>query len=210
MKEIIIVGAAGFGREVLQWIKDINKVTPKWQIKGFLDDNLYALDGFECDYKVIGTIKGWTPSESEEFAIAVAFPKVKDTIINILKNKGAKLATIIHPTAIVSEFSYLGEGVIVTPRCKISPNVTIGNFATILGCSIGHDACIGEYSTICGNCSICGHVQIGKHVFVGTGAVIAPSKKLGDDAFIGVGSIVVTNVKAGNKVMGNPAKKFNL
>jgi len=59
MKEIIIVGASGFGRELLQWIKDINKIENRWIIKGFIDDNLSALDNYKCDYKVIGKVREW-------------------------------------------------------------------------------------------------------------------------------------------------------
>ena len=40
MNNLIIVGAGGFGRELLQWAKDINKVEKKWIIKGFIDDTL--------------------------------------------------------------------------------------------------------------------------------------------------------------------------
>lgn len=209
MKDIIIVGAAGFGREVLQWIKDINKITPTWNIKGFLDDNEHALDGYECDYHVIGSIKDWKPADNEVFALAVAFPSVKEKIVGILKSKGAEFATVIHPTSIVGEFCHLGEGIIITPRCKISPNVIVEDFATILGCGVGHDAYIGAYSTLCGYCAICGHAVIGKRVFVGTSAVVAPSKRVGDDAFLAMGSMVMSNVKAGKKVMGNPARKID-
>lgn len=210
MKDIIIVGAAGFGREVLQWIKDVNKVTPTWNIKGFLDDNFEALDGFECDYPVIGTIKDWSPSENEVFALALAGPKVKESVVSVLKAKDAKFATVIHPTSIVGEYCRLGEGVIITPRCKLSPNIVVDEFVTILGCGVGHDAHIGAYSTLCGYCAVCGHVQIGKRAFIGTSAVVAPSKKVGDDAYVCMGSMVMTNVKPGIKVMGNPAKKFDL
>lgn len=210
MKDIIIVGAAGFGREVLQWIKDVNKVRPTWNIRGFLDDNLHALDGYECDYKVIGTIQDWQPSENEVFALALATPIVKERIVASLKARDAKFATVIHPTSIVGGFCKVGEGVIITPRVKISPNVTLGDFTTILGCSVGHDAIIGSYSTLCGYSAVCGHVDIGQRVFVGTSAVVAPSKKIGDDAYVCMGSMVMTNVRAGIKVMGNPAKKFDL
>lgn len=210
MKDIIIVGAAGFGREVLQWIKDVNKIIPTWNIKGFLDDNTHALDDYECDYSIIGTINDWIPNSNEEFALAIAFPNIKEKIVNILKSKGAKFATVIHPTSIVGEFCHLGEGIIITPRCKISPNVIVEDFTTILGCGIGHDAHIGAFSTLCGSCSVCGHVSIGKNVFVGTGAVIAPSKKIGDNVFIAMGSMVVSNIKQGKKVMGNPAKNIEL
>ena len=210
MKNIIIVGAAGFGREVLQWIKDVNKVTPTWNIKGFLDDNLKALDEYECDYSVIGTIKDWTPSENEVFALALASPKVKEIVTNILKDKGAQFATVIHPTSIVSEFCHLGEGIIITPRAKLSPNIIVEDFVTILGCGVGHDAYLGAYSTLCGYCAVCGHVVIGKRAFIGTSAVVAPSKKVGEDAYVCMGSMVMTNVKAGNKVIGNPAKRLDL
>ncbi len=209
MKDIIIVGAAGFGREVLQWIKDVNTITPTWNIKGFLDDNEQALDGYECDYHILGSIKGWVPSDNEVFALAVAFPSVKEKIVGILKSKGAEFATVIHPTSIVGEFCHLGEGIIITPRCKSSPNVIVEDFVTILGCGVGHDAYIGTYSTLCGYCAICGHALIGKRVFVGTSAVVAPSKKIGDDVFIAMGSMVMSNVKAGRKVMGNPARKVD-
>lgn len=210
MKDIIIVGAAGFGREVLQWIKDVNHVAPTWNIKGFLDDNPNALNGYKCDYHILGSIHEWVPNDNEIFALALATPKVKETIVGILKAKGAKFATVIHPTSIVGEFCELGEGVIITPRCKLSPNSKVGDFTTILGCSIGHDACVGDFSTLCGYCAICGHVQIGRRVFIGTSAVVAPSKRIGDDAYVCMGSMIMTNVRAGIKVMGNPARKFDL
>lgn len=210
MRDIIILGANGFGREVLQWIKDINNIEPTWNIKGFLDDNPNALDGYVCDYEVLGTIQDWTPSEDEEFVFAIASPKVKETLAIMLKAKGAKFARVIHPTSIVGEFCEIGEGLIVTPRAKISPNVKIGDFVTVLGCGIGHDAEISDYCTLCGYCAISGHVKLGKRVFVATSAVIAPSKKVGDDAYICMGSMVMTNIKAGYKVMGCPAKKIDM
>lgn len=210
MKELIILGANGFGREVLQWAKDVNKVEPTWQIKGFLDDNLNALDGYKCDYEVLGTIKDWTPSENEEFVFAIASPKVKETLSKMLLAKGAHFATLVHPTSLIGEFCEIGQGLVVTPRAKISPNVKIGDFVTILGCGVGHDAEIDDYCTLCGYCGVNGHVKLGKRVFVGTSAVIAPSKKVGDDAYICMGSMVMTNIKAGIKVMGCPAKKLDL
>ncbi|MBO7213149.1 MAG: sugar O-acyltransferase, partial [Rikenellaceae bacterium] len=60
MLDIIIVGAGGFGREALYLAKAVIEYNNyDWQIKGLIDDNLHALDGKDCDYKVIGTIKDW-------------------------------------------------------------------------------------------------------------------------------------------------------
>lgn len=209
MKNLIILGANGFGREVLQWAKDIIRIKEDWTIKGFIDDNLSALDGYACDKKILGTIKDWEPSANEVFTCAIAKPTVKENVITLLKSKGAKFINLVHPTAIIGNYCEIGEGLLVTPRAKISPNVKIGNFVTILGSGVGHDANIGDFSTISGNCSVNGHVVLGKRVFVGSNVCIAPSKKIDDDVFIAMGSMVVSSIKAGYKVMGNPAKKMD-
>ena len=62
MQDIIIVGASGFGREILETIETINKQNPSWNVLGFIDDNLKALDGFDIPYKVLGTIRDWQPT----------------------------------------------------------------------------------------------------------------------------------------------------
>ena len=119
---MIIIGAGGFGRELLQWIKDINAVKPTWEIAGFIDDNIHALDNIQCDYKIIGTISDWQPKEDEEFALALGSPKIKEKIAGMMKKRGAKFPAIIHPTAIVTPFSSFGEGLIMFPSAKLSVN----------------------------------------------------------------------------------------
>lgn len=209
MKDIIIVGASGFGRELLQWIEDINAVSPEWNILGFIDDNLQSLDGCKCDYKVIGTIKDWQPKDNEYFALALALPEVKVRVVSVLKEKGAKFATLIHPTATINKYAEIGEGVIVTPRSGINPDAKVGNFVSILGSGVAHDATVGDFSTLSGRCSINGHVHIGERVYIASGVSIAPSKKIGNDAYVGIGSVIISNVKAGTRVFGNPAKMID-
>ena len=69
MKDIIIVGASGFGREVLAMIESINEKEPIWNVLGFIDDNLDALNGFDIKYKVLGRISEWQPTEKEEYVL---------------------------------------------------------------------------------------------------------------------------------------------
>lgn len=209
-QDLLIIGASGFGREVLQWVKDINKIEKQWNVLGFLDDNLNALNGYECDFKVIGTIKNWTPKENEHFVIAIANPSIKEQIVTEMEAKGANFVSIIHPTALIGEFNHIGRGVVVYPYADITVNVKVGNFVSLLGAKIGHDAAIGDFTTICGHCGINGHSAIGNKVFIGSHVVVAPGKKVGDGAFIGNGSVVVTNIKSGYKVFGNPAKRIDL
>lgn len=205
MKDIIIVGAGGFGREALYLIKDINKVSNQWKIKGFIDDNMNALDGVNCDYKIIGTINEWQPSPNEVFAIGIASPKVKELVVTLLKLKGANFVTLISPFARISEFTEIGEGCVIT-GITIGDCVKIGNFVNIAEAMIGQDSVIGDYTTLTGYVNVAS-AFIGKRVFIGSHSVILNKRKIGDDAFICAGSIVFTHVKEGVKVIGNPAKK---
>lgn len=208
MKDLVIVGAGGFGRELLQWVKDVNKVEAQWNVLGFIDDNVKALDGIECEMRIISTIEDYVPEPDCKLALAIANPEIKEKVVSKLKARGASFATIIHPTAVVGDYNSFGEGVVMYPRSEITVNVKIGSFVTILSSSIGHDAVIEDYTTISSWCDITGGDHLGKKVYLAAGVKIIPGRKIGDGAYIGVGSIVMNNVKPGMKMLGYPAKKF--
>lgn len=209
MKELIIVGAGGFGRELLQWSKEINAIEQKWIIKGFIDDNESALDSYDCDYGIIGTIKDWQPSENEEFVIALGFPAVKKKVIESLVSRGANIVSLIHPDAHIGSFCKIGKGCIIYPETRITVNVSIGDYVTILSQNfIGHDASIGSYTTLFGGCAVNGHVSIGECTLLNNHSSTVPGIKIGSDVNIGAGSFVVSNVKDGRHMFGNPARKI--
>ena len=203
MKDLIIVCAGGFGREVYYMAKEIGE----WNIKGFIDDDIHALDGVNIALPIIGTIKDWTPSDNEVFALGVAAPRTKEKVVEIMHSKGAKFETIISPYAYVNETVEMGEGCIISG--SVGDCTKLGNFVNIMGSMIGQDTTIDDFSTTTGYTNIvCAH--LGKRVFVGSHAVVMNDRKVGDDAFICAGSIVFSNVKSGAKVFGNPAKKIDL
>ncbi len=203
MKDLIIVCAGGFGREVYY----IAKALGKWNIKGFIDDNLHALEGVNVHLPIIGTIKDWCPSDNEVFALGVSAPKTKEIIVDIMKKKGAKFESLVAPYARVNETARVGEGSIVTG--SVGDCAKIGDFVNIMGSMIGQDSTIGDFSTTTGFTNIAS-AHLGKRVFVGSHAVVLNGLTVGDDAYICAGSIVFSKVKAGTKVFGCPAKKFNI
>ncbi len=209
MKDLIIAGAGGFGREALSLAKTLNNIEPRWNIKGFINDIPDALDGVKCSHGIIGTIKDWQPSDNEVFVMGVSSPAGKEKIASILKSKGAQFITLIHPYAIVNEYVTMGEGCIINGRSSIGDGAILGDFVNLAGSMVGQDAEIGDFSTTTGYANIT-NAKLGKRVFVGSHAVILNKRKVGDDAYICAGSIVFSNVKPGIKVFGNPAKKFDL
>lgn len=207
MQDVIIVGASGFGREVLAVIESVNKETPKWNVLGFIDDNLNALDGFELDYKVLGTIKDWEPTNKEQYVLAIAAPKVKEKIVPVLKSKGAKFATVISPTADIGKRTKLGEGAVLFGQVGISVDVSIGDFVFFNALDgVGHDTVIGDYCTFGPKVCISGATKIGRCVNIGALASTYPGVTVGDYATIGMNSAAIRKVKAGTTVIGVPAK----
>lgn len=209
MKDLYIVGAGGFGREVLNLVLDIHAIAgPRWNIMGFLDDTEDPLQNKTCDFSVVGSIVDYSPKPNDVLALAIGNPADKRKLASMLTARGAKFETIIYPYANLGRHNTLGEGCIVCGGTGMTVNITIGNFVTLLSCGLGHDVRIGDYSTISPICNIMGNVTLGEGVFLGGNSVIAPHTHIGNNAYVCIGSIVIKDVPVGAKVMGNPAREI--
>ena len=209
MMDLILVGAGGYAREIYELIiKDNNRYKPTYNVLGALDDNLHALDGKQTDLKLLGTIKDWQVKGDEKYVMAIASPQIKQTVAQIMHEKGAQFASLIHYTVMRCSGAEYGEGFIAYPGAALGPDDKIGDFVTLLSTGLAHDVQIGDFSTISSYCGINGNIHLGKRVFIGGHAVIAPGMKIGDDAFICTGSVVLTPVQKGKRVFGNPAHKM--
>lgn len=214
MKDIVIYGAGGFGREIACLIKLINEKERKWNVVGFLDDNP-EIKGTVNEYgKVLGGID-WINSYNKPLAVAVAVGSSADVqdISSKINNLHVDFPNIIAPsvTFLDKESVRMGKGNIICSSCLISCNVTIGNFNLMNGfIPVGHDTVIGNYNVIMPSTNISGRVSIGDRNFLGVKSTVLQCVKIGNDVRIGAGSVLMRNTKDGNLYMGNPAVKVKL
>ena len=66
MRNILIVGASGLGREVYLWLSDLGE---KENIRGFLDPNKSALLNSKIDLPILGTEESYNLESNDEFIV---------------------------------------------------------------------------------------------------------------------------------------------
>ncbi|MBO6102454.1 MAG: acetyltransferase [Opitutales bacterium] len=208
-KNIVIVGAGGFGREVYNYVLDCVKNGADWQIKGFIDDNLSALNNYDYPQKVISSIKDYAPAEGDAFICAIGLPEPKIEFVNMLLARGAKFETLIHPTAYIGKNVKIGAGTVVCPGVKLTCDAEIGDYA-MLNCNAvcGHDSRVGAFAVVSSFCDITGFCEVGEGAFLASRVSMRPSAKVGKRARVGIGSCVIMNIKDGVSAFGNPAVKI--
>lgn len=209
MKQLLIIGARGWGREVYDIAKDCIAAGMELKVKGFLDDKSDALDGYENYPAITGPVETYDVKPDDVFVCALGDVNYKKHYADIIESKGGKFISLIHPTAILGNNAHIGIGCVVGAYANLSSDTRIGDFVTFsIKAGMGHDSTIGDYSHIGGFTNISGFVTIGKMVTIHPCCNILPHKKIGDNAIIGTSSVVLTNVKIGKTVYGNPAREF--
>ncbi len=215
IRKIAILGAGGFAREVAWLIRDINSVKPCYSFQGFVLSELSkkgehdSLDLLLGDYDWIEK----NPGSIDAFAIGIGTPAVREKIAAEAQARFPKMEwpSLVHPSANFDRSSsVIGRGVILCAGVLGTVNVTLEPFCVAnLACTIGHEACIGQYSVLNPTVNISGGVKLGKSVLVGTGAQILHYLRIGDGSSIGAGAVVTKDVPPGETVVGIPARPLS-
>ncbi|MBX4135794.1 acetyltransferase [Pseudomonas sp. S5F11] len=216
-KNIVILGAGGFGREVHAWLLDWiargdgqQTQTHCWKVAGFIDDNASAMDAFANMPPVLSSIEDFVSVPNTFVVCAIANPKVKKKVVGRMLDKGAQFLSMVHPTVVMGTNVRLGRGTVVCPLSMLSADISIGEFVTINAtCTVGHDAKISRFCTLSGHCDVTGGVVLEEGVFMGSHAAVVPNVTVGEYAVIGASSLVVRKVQPGTTVFGVPAKRIS-
>ena len=210
MKNLIIIGAGGFAREVYWHAQMSSGFDSEWTIKGFLDGDVklsaeeYAkLPG---DVTLLGDVDSYAICADDVFTCAVGTPHARKVLAEKVLARGGEFINLVSELAYVMPTVKLGRGVIICPYVNIGDHAELDDFVAVNDiCIIGHDAQIGKFSCVMPHANVAGKCKIGAEVFIGSGAVIMPKAKVEDNATVGAGCVVLKKVRAGVTVFGNPA-----
>ena len=207
MKELLIIGARGFGREVYNTALESVGYGDEFIVKGFLDDKSDALDGYEGYPPIIGSVEDYNIGKDDVFICALGDVHFKKKYIDIILEKGGEFINIIHKTAVIEKNTKIGVGCIFSRNVQISCDVKIGDYVTMNTMAVvGHDAIIGSYSHLNSMSFVGGYSELKEFVTMHTGSILLPHKKIGKNSVAGAGAFVYRNVKDDTTVIGNPAQ----
>jgi len=209
MKNLIIIGAGGMGRTIYSNACESLGFGVDYIVKGFIDDNLHALDGFPNYPPIIDTIRNYTPQCGDVFVSSIGGSYRRKCIEDII-SRGGTFINLIHKTSRIYVNAKLGKGNFLGAYTVLGNDAVIGDYNMIQAYTvIGHDAKLGSWNRIDTHVTCVGGIVVEDAVNIHTSAVINHGVTVGTGSHVGALSFVIRKVKPGTTVMGNPAKKID-
>lgn len=211
VQKVIILGAGGFGREVLDVILADNQASPqpRWEMLGFIDDDPEKKGQRLNGAPVLGGLDALAGIDRTHIraVCAIGDPASRKKMVAKAANEGIMFCNIFHPAAVYTPFITWGTGIIVTAGAILTNTITVGNHVHInLGTTIGHDVEIGAFCTLAPGAHISGQVRLETGCYIGTGAVILQDLEIGHWSIIGAGAVVTQSLPPNVTAVGVPAK----
>ena len=212
MKDLVIVGTGGVGKETALIVEDINEISQEWNLLGFIDDNKELIGKEINGYKVLGDREFLNNFDKEVYVvIAIADHCIKEELVQYLTNKNIQYATLIHPSVKINRSISIGKGCIIYQNVIMTVNINIGNNVIISPkCGIGHDSIIKDYVSLLWNVNVSGNDIIEEGVMMGSGSTVIQGKKIGKASIVGAGAVVIKDVDIYSTVVGVPAKTIKV
>ena len=208
MNNLIIIGAGGMGRSLYDNAQESVGYGEIFVVKGFIDDNLAALDGYPDYPPVIGTIKDYIPQENDVFVSSIGGASRRACMEAVI-SRGGTFINLIHSTARIRKNVRLGTGNFIGAYVAISNDTEIGDYNMIQTYTvIGHDSRVGNWNRIDVHVVCVGGIVMEDETVIHTSAVISHNVTVETGAHVGALSFVIRKVRAGTTVIGNPAKRL--
>lgn len=205
-RRILVVGAGGFGREVLHWAREA------WpdeagRIAGFLSADADILGGRFTMPPVLGAPDTFVPAPGDGFLLAIGIPGVRRRVAERLLARGAMFLTLVHPTAVVTPTARIGSGSIVCPHAVVSDAARLGRFTLVnYHASLAHDAGAGDFAVLSPYATLGGGATVAEEVFLGLHASVGPAVAIGPRSKVAANSCALSDAPADSLVHGVPGR----
>lgn len=205
MKDLIILGAGGTAFDLIDIAIAMNKIERQWNILGYLDDNKELLGKTVYGFPVLGSIPLSEKYKDAYFASSIGDayrPKLRMIVRKKVPFDNERFASLIHPTAIISESATIEPGAVIYGNVTLSGKVHVGHDVFLCGNTfLGHECVIGNHCVLSVGDFLASDVQVGDCCYLGVGVMIRHQIEIGENCLIGMGTKVVKNVPPNTKLI---------
>jgi sugar O-acyltransferase (sialic acid O-acetyltransferase NeuD family) len=207
---MLIIGAKGFAKEVLEILSQSN-CTDKLFFYDDVSKNIpiRLYEKFPI-LRCIDEVKKLF-EQDRRFTLGVGGPTLRYDLFQKFSKIGGIFTSVISPFAHIGKFgTTIGSGVNLMTGTVVTNDVNISDGALInLNCTIGHDSYIGNFAELSPGVHISGRCFVGDFSTIGTGAVVLPDIRIGSYSSVGAGAVVTADVAEHTLVVGVPAKSID-
>ncbi|APJ04562.1 acetyltransferase [Silvanigrella aquatica] len=201
---VVIIGAGGHAKVVVDTLQAM-----QCEILGYTN---ITSEKPLLNIKYLGSDDFIINQNPKNILLVIGFGSVKFALerqktFEKWKSLGFSFKSLIHPSAIISQYAKLGEGVQVLMGSLIQACATIKDNCIInTGASVDHDCFIDSHCHIAPRVTLSGGVTISSNCHIGTGAVVIQNIIIENNVTVGAGAVVIKNVSSNSVVYGIPAK----
>lgn len=207
-KEISIIGSGTYGEVIFELA-----VLLGYEVSAFYDDNKSKHGEVINSVPIFGAIDlHKIDIDGKNFVVAIGANDVRTKFSKQIIDRGGKLPTLIHPSAIVSSSAKIGKGCILHANSFVWTNVVIEDYSIIsVNSNVAHHSILRQGCFVSTGCNIGASMELGKNSFIGMGATLMTGiESVGEWSIVGAGSVVIRNVPEFATVAGNPAKTIKI
>jgi UDP-N-acetylbacillosamine N-acetyltransferase len=206
MVKLAVWGASGHALVVA----DIVRRMGSHQIVGFIDDLdptpravLPETTGVLGGQEQLDVLRA---TGVRHLIVAIGDCEARLRLADVARMRGFRLATAVHPRAIVADDVVLGEGsvvcagAVVNPGCWLGDNVIVNTLA-----SVDHECRLEDGVHISPGAHLGGGVVVGRGAWVGIGAAVKPNVTIGAGSILGAGAVLLRDLPEAVVAYGVPA-----
>lgn len=204
---MIIVGAKGFAKEVLEVVIQSNKS----KTVVFYDDvepngNQLVFEKYsilKSEQDVVEHFK----NRDKTFTLGIGNSILRKQMYDKFVKLGGQFESTVSKSATLGGYEVnIGKGTNILPGAILSNSVSTG-----IGCIIyynaivTHDVIVGNFVEISPAAVLLGRCHIGNYSQIGANATILPDIHVGNNVIVAAGAVVTQNVPDNHMVAGVPA-----
>lgn len=204
MTRLVIIGAGGHGKVAADCAE---------QMGGYKEicfvDYRYPNIQHHSRWPVVGdgeTLQA-DHAPGTEYFVAIGDNQLRAKYFNVLTEHALPIATLIHPSAILSQHLHIDAGTLICAGAVVNVDSKVGRGCILnTGCSVDHDCVLEDFVHIAPGVRLAGSVHLGTSAFLGLSSAVIPGCRIGENTTVGAGAIVLSDFPPNCVAVGVPAR----